>query len=221
MWSATRVIERLALGTLERRGRQARLADGSVLDEALVARHPDPVLEANRPCLEGTTAMRSTKTCALRSLACAALFALAACKSSATASGVADAGGSLDASVGCANDPRGETYTPNLQHTGKAGLLHFTLVKSEPAPPIKGNNTWTLELSNKSGTALTGATLKVTPYMPDHGHGTSVKAQITESSSGYQIAPLYLFMGGIWQVTIEATSGAQSDSTVFSFCIGG
>jgi hypothetical protein len=46
-------------------------------------------------------------------------------------------------------------------------------------------------------------------------------AQITESSSGYQIAPLYLFMGGIWQVTIQATSGAQSDSTVFSFCIDG
>lgn len=144
-------------------------------------------------------------------------------KSTAPADAAADGGldGGLDGGVGCEDDARGQTYMPGMSQMGKLSTLKFELVTSDPGPPVKGNNSWLVKISDPSGNAVTGATLRVTPFMPDHGHGTAVKAKISESAKGYTVTPLYLFMGGIWQVTIDATTDKLSDSTVFSFCIGG
>jgi hypothetical protein len=142
---------------------------------------------------------------------------LAACGSDAGTP--ADANG--DGEIGCANDPRAQTYSAGMQQMGVGGLLKFVLVSSTPAPPIKGNNTWVVKLLDGSGNAVTGGTLKVTPYMPDHGHGTQVVPQITPQADSYSIDPLYLFMSGLWQVTIQATTTAGNDSGIFNFCIAG
>src|SRR5689334_11535282 len=103
---------------------------------------------------------------------------IAACGSSGT--GPSDAAIPItgsDGAIGCLNDRRADTYAANLTKTGTSGLFTFTLAESMPAPPAKGTNTWTLKLADGAGHAVTGATFKVTPYMPDHGHGTSVVPQ--------------------------------------------
>jgi hypothetical protein len=132
-----------------------------------------------------------------------------------------DADTGPDAGIGCKNDPRGEQYSANMAHVGSAGMFKFVLVASDPAPPVKGNNSWTVKLLDPDGQPVTGATLTTTPFMPDHGHGTSAIPVTTPAADGYTIAPLYLFMPGLWQVTIHATSGAVSDQAVFNFCIQG
>jgi hypothetical protein len=125
--------------------------------------------------------------------------------------------------IGCINDPRAMTYTADMMLTMTATQkLKFELVNSMPGPPVKGNNTWQVKLLDANNQPVTGAMIKVTPFMPDHGHGTSVVPQVTPMGDGYTVTPLYLFMAGLWQVTIEVDSSpAGADSAVFYFCIPG
>ena len=127
----------------------------------------------------------------------------------------------------CANETRADAYSPGMEKTSQSGNLIVRLSDSQPGPPQKGDNTWTLQLRDKAGSPLSGATLDVTPYMPDHGHGTPVKAQSSEAGSPsgqYRVTPVNLFMPGLWQVTITATPSTipqAPESVMFPFCING
>lgn len=95
------------------------------------------------------------------------------------------------------------------------------LVNAEPAPPRKGQNTWTLRLLDGSGEPVTGAELEATPFMPDHGHGAPLKPAVTEQADGtYRIERMIFQMPGIWETTITTTRGELTDEAVFTFCIG-
>lgn len=125
--------------------------------------------------------------------------------------------------IDCSNDVRADHYMPGMSKPGRVGKLNFALVVSDPAPPKKGFNTWTLAISDAASKAELNAKVHVTPYMPDHGHGPPVPAKVGPGAvdGRYAISNLYLFMPGLWQVTFDVTTAAgDSDSAVFSFCIG-
>jgi hypothetical protein len=127
-----------------------------------------------------------------------------------------------DQFIPCTDDPRADHYTAGMQKTGPKGQLAVTLVSADPGPPIKGTNTWTVLVTDTTAGPQSGATLKVTPFMPDHGHGTSVKPVISALTDAgqYKVTPLYLFMAGLWQVTLDVTTSAGTrDAIVFSFCV--
>lgn len=140
-----------------------------------------------------------------------------------TLGGLVGCGGGSDTTTNCATETRAQVYRPGMQQRGDQGALNITLVDSTPGPPLKGDNTWTLQITDLAGAAQPGATLTVTPYMPDHRHGTSVKPMTTDQGGGkYSVSPLNLFMPGLWTVTIAPrTAAGTADSTVFSFCIEG
>jgi hypothetical protein len=148
------------------------------------------------------------------------LFLTALAVAAAPACGSGNAAPDMQ-TIGCTNDPRAQTYMPGMQTAGSAGHWHFTLVSSAPSPPAKGTNSWVVDITDESGAPVTGATLTVTPWMPDHGHGTSVVPVITPTGESYTIDPLYLFMPGLWRVTISGQDGSVTDTGVFTFCIQG
>src|SRR5262249_28479379 len=120
--------------------------------------------------------------------------------------------------VTCQNDPRVDTYVANLTKASPSGQVKVTLVSSDPAPPIRGTNTWTVKVTDVGGNPMATADLVVTPFMPDHGHGTTIKAAITPKGDGtYEIQPLYLFMPGVWRISI----GLGKDTVEFFFCVAG
>jgi hypothetical protein len=134
------------------------------------------------------------------------------------------AGGDDGGLVTCQSDPRVDTYVANLTKASTSGALKVTLVSSDPAPPAKGSNTWIIRAADGSGAPMTNAPLTVTPFMPDHGHGSSVVATITPQADGsYNVAPLYLFMPGVWRITftLPATDAGAAQSVDFFFCISG
>jgi hypothetical protein len=101
-----------------------------------------------------------------------------------------------------------------------SGPMTFALVQSTPAPPARGNDTWTIHVTDASGQALPNLSVSVLPFMPDHGHGTSVNAGATATGGGdYTVTPLYFFMPGVWRVRF--TSAGSPDTTDFWFCIPG
>jgi len=122
----------------------------------------------------------------------------------------------------CEADDRDEAFTAGMQKSGAGGLV-FTLVSSTPAPPARDDNTWVVEVTN-GGAPLDGV-LKVTPFMPDHRHGTPIVPVITPvpgTPGRFTVAPVNLWMPGLWEITLEATpTGGTRDSAIFRFCITG
>ena len=156
---------------------------------------------------------------------CAAALALTVCVScggSSTTPGDTPDGGVIN----CATDPRAMTYSPGMSVVSTGKQLKFTLLSSDPAPPARGTDTWKLSVANAAGQGLPNLTLQFVPpdpFMPDHGHGSSVTPTIAANADGtYTISNLYLFMPGVWRLTLGATPpGGTFDSAVFYFCVPG
>jgi len=160
----------------------------------------------------------------LRPLALSLLLvtvAVTACSSSddGGSSGTSGTSGTTGA---CATDTRKDIYTAGLAKQ-TSGALSVKLMEATPAPPAKQSNALTFQLTDAAGKPVDDATLSVTPFMPDHGHGSSVKPTITPKGGGtYDVANVYLPMPGLWRltVTVQLPNVAAQD-VAFSFCIDG
>jgi len=127
-------------------------------------------------------------------------------------------------------------YMPGVMTASSGGGFMATLVTSQPGypqddkpsgPEVKGTNTWSVRITDTGGTPVDGLAVDASPYMPDHRHGTSVTPVTTaEGSGGYVISPLYLYMTGYWEVTLNIQAPASDggaapapDSALFTVCI--
>ena len=104
-----------------------------------------------------------------------------------------------------------------------SGALIVKLLESVPGPPVKGTDTWTIEVDQvDTGTPIEGLDVAVVPYMPDHMHGTNPVGVTPAGAGTYTLAPVYLYMSGFWQVTVKlggAAVAAGTDSAVIPICI--
>lgn len=126
------------------------------------------------------------------------------------------------APTGCAAEKRADAFALGLSKTLPNGSV-VRLVAATPAPPAKGDNTWTVELVDGAGKPVSGATLTVVPFMPDHGHGTATAPTATpEGAPGkYRISNMNLPMAGYWDITLSVTVGATKSDARFGICIDG
>ncbi|MGZ3417965.1 MAG: FixH family protein [Polyangiales bacterium] len=143
--------------------------------------------------------------------------AVTACSSSGTDSTV-DAAPEAAPSV-CATDPRVQPFAAGLEAKTKSGLS-LKILDATPAPPSKGDNAWNLALSDAGGAPVSGATITVKTWMPDHGHGSSIVPAVADSGGGkYALTRLNLFMPGIWEITFTIARGDTTETAMFTLCI--
>lgn len=126
----------------------------------------------------------------------------------------------------CSAETRADSYSAgqSVLKTSQAGLYRVRLVEADPMPPIKGDNAWTLLVEDPAGAPLSGATVAIKPYMPDHQHGTSIKAVTTPlmDAGRYRITPINLFMSAFWEVRVTITpQGGAADQATFGACVEG
>jgi hypothetical protein len=138
----------------------------------------------------------------------------------------------------CADDARATPYTKGMSVTSETGAFTVKLLDStftDPTgthseAPAKGVNVWTIEVQDAVTAApLDGVTMVVMPRMPDHAHGTRAVAVTSLGGGTYTLEPVYLYMAGFWQVSVEvrvpstgSDAGASaSDTAVFPICISG
>ena len=119
----------------------------------------------------------------------------------------------------CSNDPRVTPYADNMKFKGSA--LSVEILTADPSPPGLQLNTWTFQVLDAQNNPVTGATITLQPYMPDHGHGPSVVPVVTASGSTYTVSNVDLFMPGVWQMTFGITNGGVKDQAVIEFCVSG
>lgn len=130
-------------------------------------------------------------------------------------------GGPGDSFVTCDTDMRAAPYQPGMSFTSTSGKFVVKLLESTPGPPVKGNNTWTIEVDDSaSGMALEGLDITVTPFMPDHGHYSTIVMATAAEAGTYTLHPVYLFMPGVWEVRMDIAGAATAgDSAILPTCI--
>jgi hypothetical protein len=131
-----------------------------------------------------------------------------------------------DEALACMTAGRGDIYVAGLEHPGQSGRLDFKLVSADPAPPARNLNSWVLQINSMAsgvvGAPVTGATMAVTPFMPDHQHGAgafTVQIQPMPDAGQYKLTQINTWMPGYWEITIDATAGGVQDTVVYKFCI--
>ena len=130
-----------------------------------------------------------------------------------------------DAGVDCSTVTGVDTFHVGLEKPGANGQLDFKMMSVSPAPPARNDNTWIVQIdamaSGVAGAPMDGLSLTVSPFMPAHQHGSPKPVVVTPTGNPgeYQLSPVFLWMPGVWQTTIQATQGSTSDSAVYTFCI--
>jgi hypothetical protein len=107
---------------------------------------------------------------------------------------------------------------PDQTLTSDSGALRIE-VRFSPRPPAVGTGAVQLSFTDARGDDAAGLGLTVVPWMPAHGHGTSVDPTVTESASAsgtFVATPLYLFMPGSWELRLT-TSGSVDDTAKVAF----
>ena len=121
----------------------------------------------------------------------------------------------------CGTDPIQSTAPsfaadPDQVLASDSGSLMIA-VRFAPAPPAVGTDAVQLSFADPNGAAAAGLGLTVVPWMPAHGHGTSVNPTVTETAPGTFVAtPLYLFMPGSWELRMTI-SGSIDDTAKAAF----
>lgn len=92
----------------------------------------------------------------------------------------------------------------------------WRLVSAVPREPVVGDSTWIVAIEER-GVPVPGLAerTEVTPFMPDHGHGTAVAVEVQEVEPGsYQWSPINLRMPGYWLITavFDGASGDDASS---------
>lgn len=119
--------------------------------------------------------------------------------------------------IDCGSDY--DIYAPGLAASGQSYTVTF--LSADPAPPDRGDNVWSVEVSDASG-IRDDLGLTVEPFMPEHGHGTSPASFTGSSAAGaYDFEPIDLFMPGLWVLTFYVDDGLESDPVEFRFCLEG
>lgn len=147
----------------------------------------------------------------------AAGAALPACHSTADASIDADF-------VTCTAEPRATPYQPGMQVTSANGsfmvkLLSNTFTDSSGKPKdeafAKGDDVWSVETDAATTmTPLDGLSISVSPFMPDHNHGTTPVGVMAAGSPGvYTMQPVNLYMAGYWEVTFTIVQAPPASAT--------
>ncbi|HEY5374797.1 MAG TPA: FixH family protein [Polyangiaceae bacterium] len=92
---------------------------------------------------------------------------------------------------------------------------HVDVRTSPQQPPTRGIVDMQLTITDATtGAPQSGLELKVAPWMPAMGHGTSVTPTVVESAPGiYDLQNLVLFMPGTWQIRTEWNEPAVTHVT--------
>jgi hypothetical protein len=153
-----------------------------------------------------------------------ALGAGAGCGSGSPSSATDAAINFVDGSfLTCDTETRGPQNPTGMPFMSTGRNFVVELLQSNPAKPVKGNNTWSVAIEDAGGTPLDALDVTVAPWMPDHGHGTEPVAVTPAGSGTYTLMPVYLYMSGFWQVkfTITSTSAdaGTTDLATIPICI--
>lgn len=91
------------------------------------------------------------------------------------------------------------------------------ITNAVPAPPDVGINQFVVETPGSTPTSV-----RLRPFMPLHGHGTSPEWFDGAAEGGtFTFGPVDLFMPGLWELRFTLDSDDPDTGALFRFCLEG
>jgi hypothetical protein len=119
----------------------------------------------------------------------------------------------------CELEDRTDAFAVGLEKQGEYAVMR--LADAMPARPYRGDNVWLFDVTDLDGNPMEDMQLRVTTWMPDHGHGSNVDPVVSFAEDGQlRIDGLNLHMAGYWEITVGITMAEeQADEIVFAVCV--
>lgn len=94
----------------------------------------------------------------------------------------------------------------------------------EGAETLKPRRMYTLQVKVDdvaTGQAVSDATIAIDGGMPQHGHGLPTRPRVTKNLGGgkYEISGLRFNMGGWWELELNISSPAGTDTATFNLAL--
>jgi hypothetical protein len=103
-----------------------------------------------------------------------------------------------------------------LVKASRDGALSVSLIEASLSPPARGNNTWTLEVSDADGNPVEALDFSVVLYMPAHKHGSSPTTVTEGTVAGeYSVSRINFTMSGVWEVRLISAGELADRDVVF------
>jgi len=114
----------------------------------------------------------------------------------------------------------GEAFELGMSKTTPSGAVTVAIVAANPAPPLTGSNSWTVELRTENDEPITGASVSFAGRMPLHRHGLNALPLIRELDGGrYEIQPIILYMPQLWELSVVVTRNDEPEDVTFDICV--
>ena len=99
------------------------------------------------------------------------------------------------------------------------GLFIVSAVSQLDPVVINETHSWVIHIETADETPVIDADISIDGGMPEHNHGFPTAPRITENlgDGGYLLEGMRFNMGGVWVLTLEISSGDQTDSVTFEF----
>jgi hypothetical protein len=108
---------------------------------------------------------------------------------------------------------------PYVSVASDSGALRVAVRTSPSQPPPRGTCEVEMTITDPSGAPVDGLALAVVPWMPAHGHGSSVKPSVAPEGQGkYLLSDVNLFMPGTWELR-TSISGTVTDHVAPSLSV--
>ena len=129
-----------------------------------------------------------------------------------------------DDPVDCGGDP--VDILPDVSVRCEIGDCSLQVISTDPGPPDRGDNTWTLQVLDATDAAMSITALQGSPFMPAHNHGTSPAdhAGISTDQVTWTVGPFDLFMPGLWELRVAILLDEPTDAerqAIIPFCVEG
>lgn len=108
-------------------------------------------------------------------------------------------------------------YKESVIARGEKGVFSVEMILPKEGL-MMGVNSVELILHDTGGRDIPGATITVTPWMPEHDHGVPEKPVVTDRGGGaYTVENVLFTMTGRWELAVEARKGDLFDRATFDF----
>ena len=99
------------------------------------------------------------------------------------------------------------------------GLFRVSAVSQLDPVVINETHAWTLHVETADGSPVADAEIAIDGGMPEHNHGFPTAPRVTENlgEGDYLLEGMRFNMGGVWVLTLEISTGGQSDTVNFEF----
>ncbi len=99
------------------------------------------------------------------------------------------------------------------------GLFIVSAVSQLDPVVINETHSWIIHIETADETPVIDADISIDGGMPEHNHGFPTAPRVTENlgDGDYLLEGMRFNMGGVWVLTLEISSGDQTDSVTFEF----